>query len=270
MMNWIARAAAQFRGVHAGAADGGSGRAGARPYRRHGRSGEREPAGGIRHRRHLPCLARHAGQGERDPRQSRCLCPLRHDLSSGALGAVSCRRRTHPGTPVDTEAFPYVRRRGPIAIVGVSTAIPPAVFLAMRKAGKAQLERLRALLRQLKAEGLFRVVLIHHPPVGERHSHRDLRDAPAVRAAALAEAGAELVLHGTITGPRRHIEGVAPPIPWWAFPPPRRVRRMDGVRDATTCIASPAPRRLVCDMESRAMRRAKTECCPSGSAPPDR
>ena len=102
---------------------------------------------------------------------------------------------SHPHTPVDVDSFPYVRRRGEVAIVGVSTAIPTAVFLASGKAGRAQLGRLSALLERLKAEGLFRVVMIHHPPVGERPFHRDLRDAEEVRAV-LAQAGAELVLHG--------------------------------------------------------------------------
>ncbi len=102
---------------------------------------------------------------------------------------------THPHTPVDVDAFPYVRRRGPVAVVGVSTAVPTAVFLASGKAGHAQLARLRALLLRLKEEGLFRAVMIHHPPVGTRPFHRDLRDAPAVRAV-LAETGAELVMHG--------------------------------------------------------------------------
>ncbi len=167
---------------------------------------------------------------------------------------------THPGTPVDTEAFPYVRRRGPIAIVGVSTAIPTAVFLASGKAGKAQLERLRALLRQLKAEGLFRVVLIHHPPVGERHSHRDLRDAPAVRAA-LAEGGAELVLHGhDHRASLGHIEGVAPPIPVVGVPSasagPEDGR---GAGRYNLYRISGGPGAWVCDMESRGYAKGETD-----------
>lgn len=102
---------------------------------------------------------------------------------------------THPHTPLDVDAFPFVRRRGPVALVGVSTAIPTAAFLASGKVGRKQRERLRAVLERLKEEGLFRVVLIHHPPVGERPFHRDLRDVSAVREV-LAQAGAELVLHG--------------------------------------------------------------------------
>lgn len=102
---------------------------------------------------------------------------------------------THPHTPVDVDSFPYVRRRGEVAVVGVSTAVPTAVFLASGEVGRGQLERLSALLRLLGEEGLFRVVMIHHPPVGERPFHRDLRNAAEVRRV-LAEAGAELVIHG--------------------------------------------------------------------------
>ncbi|MEP9352170.1 metallophosphoesterase [Xanthobacter sp. KR7-65] len=102
---------------------------------------------------------------------------------------------THPNTPVDVDSFPYVRRRGQVAVVGVSTAIPTAVFLASGQVGRSQRNRLSDLLDRLKAEGLFRVVMIHHPPVGERAFHRDLRDAAQVRAV-LARAGVELVLHG--------------------------------------------------------------------------
>jgi len=95
-----------------------------------------------------------------------------------------------------TEApFPYVRRRGPVAIVGVSTAVPTAVFMARGRVGRAQLTRLSDLLERLKAEGLFRAVMIHHPPTGHRPFHRDLDDAAAFRAV-LAQAGAELVMHG--------------------------------------------------------------------------
>ena len=102
---------------------------------------------------------------------------------------------SHPHTPVDIDAFPSVRRRGPVAIVGVSTAVPTAVFLASGAVGRAQRARLADLLRRLGDEGLFRAVMIHHPPVGERAFHRDLRDAEAVREV-IGQAGAELVMHG--------------------------------------------------------------------------
>ena len=102
---------------------------------------------------------------------------------------------SQPHTPVDVEHFPYVRRRGKVAIVGVSTAVPTAVFLASGEVGRAQRARLFQLLSELGEEGLFRAVMIHHPPVGTRPFHRDLRDAEAVRQV-IAAAGAELVMHG--------------------------------------------------------------------------
>jgi 3',5'-cyclic AMP phosphodiesterase CpdA len=106
------------------------------------------------------------------------------------------------------ERFPYVRRRGPVAIVGLSTAIPTLPFLATGKLGKPQLEQLARLLPAIEREGLFRVVLIHHPPVGLRPPHKVLTDADAFRAV-IAAHGAELILHGhdhrqslhTIPGP---------------------------------------------------------------------
>src|SRR6266704_276245 len=60
--------------------------------------------------------------------------------------------------------FPYVRRRGPAALIGLSTALPTAPFLATGKLGADQLMRLSDALAHLAHEGLFRIVLIHHPP----------------------------------------------------------------------------------------------------------
>jgi 3',5'-cyclic AMP phosphodiesterase CpdA len=91
--------------------------------------------------------------------------------------------------------FPYVRRRGPVAIVGVSTAVPTAPFSATGRLGAEQVAQLRTILRALRAEALFRVVLIHHPPTPGAPALRRLVDAEGA-AAAIAEAGAELVLHG--------------------------------------------------------------------------
>lgn len=91
--------------------------------------------------------------------------------------------------------FPYLRRRGPLAIIGVSTAVPTAPFSATGRVGAGQTARLGRMLEGLRGEGLFRVVLIHHPPKPDVAPMRRLVDAGAV-AAAIGEAGAELVLHG--------------------------------------------------------------------------
>lgn len=99
------------------------------------------------------------------------------------------------GDVTDESAFPFVRRRGDIALVGVSSAIPTRPFMATGKVGRAQRERLGAALDVLGAEGLFRVVMIHHPPAGLRAGHKRLIDEAAVREV-LARHGAELVICG--------------------------------------------------------------------------
>lgn len=94
------------------------------------------------------------------------------------------------------DGFPYVRLRGPVAFVGVSTAVPSAPLLAIGRVGGEQAARLEEILAALGRDGLFRVVLMHHPPVMTSGGRRKaLADRAEVRAV-LSRAGAELVLHG--------------------------------------------------------------------------
>lgn len=93
-------------------------------------------------------------------------------------------------------AFPFVRRRGPMALIGLNSAAPMPPFDATGRLGETQIEAALLLLMAMKAQGLCRVIAIHHPPdVGGAKRDRRLRDAAAFEAM-LAEAGAELVLHG--------------------------------------------------------------------------
>lgn len=93
-------------------------------------------------------------------------------------------------------AFPYLRRRGPLALIGVSTAVPTAPFMATGRLGRAQRDALARMLEQLAAEKLFRVLLIHHPPVTSkgRWAAR-LRDSDELLDV-LARYGVDLILHG--------------------------------------------------------------------------
>lgn len=92
--------------------------------------------------------------------------------------------------------FPYLRVRGAVAIINLSSAVPTALHLAQGALGAAQIERTRVLLREAGAQGLYRVVLLHHPVApGVVAGRKELTDAAAFRAV-LAEVGAELVLHG--------------------------------------------------------------------------
>lgn len=91
-------------------------------------------------------------------------------------------------------SFPFVRRHGNVVLIALSSALPTGPFLATGRLGKAQLVRFAAALD--RARGLFRIVLIHHPPVSPARRYlRRLTDADEFRRV-LAEIGAELVLHG--------------------------------------------------------------------------
>jgi 3',5'-cyclic AMP phosphodiesterase CpdA len=91
--------------------------------------------------------------------------------------------------------FPFVRRRGNIALIGLSTGVPTAPFLATGWLGTNQLAGLAAVLNRLKNENVFRVVLIHHPPVSTAARHKQLLDAPVLKRV-IAAHGADLLLHG--------------------------------------------------------------------------
>lgn len=92
--------------------------------------------------------------------------------------------------------FPYLRRRGPAALIGLSSALPTAPFFATGKLGEAQLQELARLLEAAGGQGLYRVVVLHHGPQPGLYSYRR-RLADAERLLAVMEQhGAELILHG--------------------------------------------------------------------------
>lgn len=92
--------------------------------------------------------------------------------------------------------FPFVRRIGDIGMIALSSAIPTMPFIAAGRLGKTQLADLAHALDALGREELFRVVLIHHPPLpGQAGWRRSLRDAKSMQKV-LQDHGADLVLHG--------------------------------------------------------------------------
>jgi 3',5'-cyclic AMP phosphodiesterase CpdA len=98
--------------------------------------------------------------------------------------------------PEATPRFPYLRRRGSVALIGVNTGVPTLPFMATGAVGAKQRADLARMLEETRAQGLFRVVMIHHPPLrASARFGRGLRDAEALTAL-LAEHGADLVLHG--------------------------------------------------------------------------
>ena len=111
-------------------------------------------------------------------------------------------------------AFPYLRRRGDVAIIGVSSAIATGPFMATGLVDADQGKRLANLLRETGDAGLCRVVLMHHLPVdGATKWKSRLLKADQFRAI-IAEAGAELILHGhTHRASTNWISGKTRPVP---------------------------------------------------------
>ena len=92
------------------------------------------------------------------------------------------------------QRFPFLRRRGDVALIALSTAVPTGPFMATGRLGPRQLSRLAEILGQ--TSGLCRIVLIHHPPLSPtRRFLRRLIDGAELRQV-LAAKGAELLLHG--------------------------------------------------------------------------
>src|SRR5690242_8799794 len=92
------------------------------------------------------------------------------------------------------QAFPFLRRRGPIALIGLSSAVPTAPFMATGTLGQAQIEALERVLVSLSTEQVFRVLLVHHPLRSDSRPKR-LTDSTRL-VALLRKHGVELILHG--------------------------------------------------------------------------
>lgn len=138
---------------------------------------------------------------------------LRHSfLRALAPYATSDGAGAAEGGGTSRPRFPLVRARGEIAVVGISTALPSPVPLADGWVGPRQLA---AVERALEAHAdRFRIVLLHHPPVTNRHSFlRGLRDRVWLQRV-LRRTGAELILHGhEHRDVRSFVDGPDGPIP---------------------------------------------------------
>ena len=93
-------------------------------------------------------------------------------------------------------SFPYVRRRGQMTLIGLSSAVAKPPFFATGTLGKVQLAHLDDTLKTLSNEKSCKIILIHHPPErAATHWHKRLTDGDKL-VAILKKHGADLVLHG--------------------------------------------------------------------------
>jgi 3',5'-cyclic AMP phosphodiesterase CpdA len=130
-----------------------------------------------------------------------------------------------PASPGRT-VLPALRVRGPAALIGLSSAHPTRPFSAAGRVGADALARCSEWLDEAAQRSLFRIVLIHHPPVpGMVSAHKRLSDANAfVRM--VRRHGAELILHGhTHQRSRAYLPGPQKPVPVIGAPSASAVSR---------------------------------------------
>jgi len=122
--------------------------------------------------------------------------PGNHDVYVSAAATYAARQwGAFMSDDEGISGFPFLRRRGPLALIGISTGVPTIPFAATGWIGTVQLTALAILLNELKNENLFRVLMIHHPPVTQSSQHKRLLDA-AVLKRIIAAHGADLLIHG--------------------------------------------------------------------------
>lgn len=160
----------------------------------------------------LPCEFRQVGLWLREvgPAERVTIVPGNHDqlvredwdatFAHWGEYLASDRQRAHiPGS----SRFPILRVRKQVAFIGLSTATPTAPLLATGRLGQAQLRALDRILADTGRRGLFRCVMLHHPPdVGSMSWRKRLTDAGRLRAI-VSQHGAELLLHGHAHSSRR-------------------------------------------------------------------
>lgn len=110
--------------------------------------------------------------------------------------------------------FPYLHRRGPVNIVGLSSAVVTPPLTSMGTLGGEQLARTRALLESLKDEHKPILLLVHHAPHdGATRQSKALTDRQALQEL-LRDLPVTAVLHGHLHYPvRASLPGAAGPIP---------------------------------------------------------
>jgi 3',5'-cyclic AMP phosphodiesterase CpdA len=92
------------------------------------------------------------------------LVPGNHDAYVRAAAGYGARHWGDYMRGDAGEGFPFVRRRGPVALIGLSTSLPTLPLAATGRLHGDQLARLSGVLDALTAERLCRVVLSLHPP----------------------------------------------------------------------------------------------------------
>jgi len=95
--------------------------------------------------------------------------------------------------------FPVVKLRGPVAFIGLSTALPRLPFVAAGKLGDAQLDKLELILDLPEVRARTPVILLHHPihnPVTWIKTQLEGLDDASRLSSLLGRLDRGLILHG--------------------------------------------------------------------------
>jgi 3',5'-cyclic AMP phosphodiesterase CpdA len=102
--------------------------------------------------------------------------------------------------------YPFVKLRGPVALIGLSSAVPRPPFVSAGYLGREQLQALAQVLAHPEVARRTPVILIHHDPIDSRLRLEQLRsgllDAGALRRA-LQPLARGLLLFGHLHSRRR-------------------------------------------------------------------
>lgn len=147
------------------------------------------------------------------------IVPGNHDLyTQGALRSKRFTNFFSKYTACDIDVavdigaghFPYVKLRGPVAIIGLSSAVPRPPLVASGELGEPQLEALAKALDHPEVRKRTPVFLLHHPvhnpPSSVKTMMNGLLDADAFRAR-LADLPRGLLLHGHL---HRRVQRIVP------------------------------------------------------------
>lgn len=100
-----------------------------------------------------------------------------------------------------TGPFPYLHQRGPLDIIGLSSAIATRLPISVGRLGAGQIERTRALLERSDGDNRTRILLLHHPPQARvARPDKQLLDRAGL-CDMLVDQRVELILHGHLHRP---------------------------------------------------------------------
>jgi 3',5'-cyclic AMP phosphodiesterase CpdA len=112
-------------------------------------------------------------------REQVSMVPGNHDaytwrgwIKGSALAELGrfCTSDLHGGMP----GFPFVRFRGPLALIGLDSAFARPPFVASGNLGREQIRCLADILRHESVRMRFPILLIHHPPLAYPSWHKEV------------------------------------------------------------------------------------------------